>query len=190
MKKKIALFASGNGTNAENIIRYFQKSETIEVVVVLSNKKDAGVLERAGKLNIPCRYFSKEDLYENDAVLNLLVELKIDLIVLAGFLKLIPVKIIVHFPDKIINIHPALLPKFGGKDFYGNKVHEAVRDSGEKETGITIHYVNARFDEGEIIFQKKIAVDENDTTDTIAQKVHQLEYRYFPEVIEKLLTGK
>ncbi|MEP7171579.1 MAG: phosphoribosylglycinamide formyltransferase [Bacteroidota bacterium] len=185
--KHIAIFASGEGTNAENIIRNFLNRKDIGVTMVFSDQKNAGVLKRAAKLNIPVCVFGKHELSETDEVLQLLKELKIDLIVLSGFLKLIPEKIIKEFKGRIINIHPALLPKYGGKGMYGMKVHQAVYDAKEKETGITIHHVNEKFDEGEIIFQEKFSLDENDSVEKILEKIRKLELVRYPKVIEKLL---
>jgi len=184
--KRIAILASGSGTNAENIIKYFKNSDSISVVQVLSNKKEAKVLERANFLNIPNRSFDKNDFIATDEVLNLLKE-NADYVILAGFLWKIPSKIIAAFPNKIINIHPALLPKYGGKGMYGMHVHNAVVENKEKQTGITIHYVNENYDEGAIIFQKSFEVLENDTPDEVAQKIHILEYEFFPKVIEKVI---
>lgn len=184
--KRIAILASGSGTNAENIIKYFKNSDSISVVQVLSNKKDAKVLERASGLNIPNRSFDKNDFIATDEVLNFLKE-NADYVILAGFLWKIPSKIIDAFPNKIINIHPALLPKYGGKGMYGMHVHNAVVENKEKQTGITIHYVNENYDEGAIIFQKSFEVLESDTPDDVAQKIHVLEYEYFPKVIEKAI---
>ena len=186
--KNIAIFASGSGTNAENIIQYFKKNEKIEVKLVLSNKKDAYVLERAKNHNIPVIVFNRDTLYNTDDLIIILKEFSIDLIVLAGFLWLMPDNIIKTYPNKIINIHPALLPKYGGKGMYGMKVHETVINNNEKESGITIHYVNEFYDEGKIVFQTKCPVDETDTPDSLAEKVHELEYEYFPMIIEKLLS--
>jgi phosphoribosylglycinamide formyltransferase-1 len=185
--KKIAIFASGTGTNAENIARYFSDYENIQVEIILSNKKNAKVLEKAKKLNIEADFFTKEEL-KNDEITKLLLEKDIDLIVLAGFLWLIPKNLIQAFPDRIINIHPALLPKYGGKGMYGDRVHKEVIKNGEKESGITIHYVNERYDEGSIIFQAKCDVYETDNVDDLAQRVHKLEYQYYPAVIKKILT--
>ena len=190
LSKRIAIFASGEGTNAENIIRHFQHHEVIQVAVVISDRKDANGLIRAEKLNVPAKYFSKEDFENTNVVLDFLEKENIDLMVLAGFLKLMPEKIIKEYQGRIINIHPALLPKFGGKGMYGMKVHEAVIAAGEKETGITIHHVNKNFDEGEIIFQKKIPVQKNETADTLFQKVRNLELEFYPKVIEKILIQK
>jgi phosphoribosylglycinamide formyltransferase-1 len=186
--KKIAIFASGSGSNAENIARYFAGYENLNIECIYSNKDDAYVLERARKLNIPTHVFSRDEFYNSDSVLNRLKASNVDLIVLAGFLWLIPQNLIENFT--IINIHPALLPKYGGKGMYGARVHQAVVDNGEKESGITVHYVNEKYDEGQIIFQAKCPVNENDTPYDVARKVHELEYKYFPKVIDELLFGK
>jgi phosphoribosylglycinamide formyltransferase-1 len=185
--KRIVIFASGSGTNAENIIKYFQNSDLAEVVQVFSNKKEAKVLERAQNLGIAADFFGKEALMASDGVLKKLKELKPDLIVLAGFLWKFPEIILNAFPYKVINIHPALLPKYGGKGMYGNFVHEAVLANKEKETGISIHYVNENYDEGALIFQKEVKLSKEDTPETVAQKVHQLEYQWFPKIIEEVL---
>lgn len=186
MPLKIALFASGSGSNAENIIQFFLHNSKFEFPAILSNKKDAFVHERARKLNVPSFTFSKDDFSSGETILNFLKEKNIDCIVLAGFLLKIPQNLIDAFPDKIINIHPALLPKYGGKGMYGHFVHEAVAASGDAESGITIHYVNRNYDEGNIIFQAKCPVLPTDSPDMIAEKVHALEYEYFPKVIEKI----
>ena len=186
MPLKIALFASGSGSNAENIVRSFLNDSKFEFPVIISNKKEAFVHERAKELNIPSLTFSREDFVKGDPILNLLNEYKIDCIVLAGFLLKVPEVLINAFPDKIINIHPALLPNYGGKGMYGHHVHEAVKASGDTESGITIHYVNSNYDEGNIIFQAKCPVLPTDTADMIADKVHALEYEHFPKVIEDL----
>lgn len=183
----IAIFASGNGSNAENIINYFSGNPNVSFPLILANKPDAYVLDRAKRLKIPTYVFDKEIFYKTDEVFNILEEAKTDLIVLAGFLWLVPENILRTFPNKIINIHPALLPKYGGKGMYGMRVHEVVKSSGDKESGITIHYVNEKYDEGEVIFQTKFPIEENDTPESIAQKVHVLEYKHFPVVIERLL---
>ncbi len=186
LMKRIVIFASGSGTNAENIIKYFQKNNIANVVRVLSNKKDAKVLDRSNNLDVSCMYFTRNDFYDSDKVLNLLVE-EADFIVLAGFLWRVPENIIKLFSKKIVNIHPALLPKYGGKGMYGMHIHNTVVANKEKETGITIHYVNENYDEGAVILQKKVGVDESDTPESIAKKIHQLEYKYFPKVIEEIL---
>lgn len=189
MKKRIVIFASGSGTNAENIIKYFQQTSFAEVVLVLSNKKDAKVLERAEGFNVKAASFTKEDFFSAEGVLETLKSIKPDLIVLAGFLLKFPEIIIREFPDKIINIHPALLPKYGGKGMYGSVVHEAVLNNKDEETGISIHYINENYDEGELIAQKRIKLAQNETVETIAQKVHKLEYEWFPKVIEEILKS-
>lgn len=185
--KKIAIFASGSGTNAQRIIEYFSGNNSVQISIVLSNRKDAFVLERAKNLNVANLYFTKDQLYTNGFVLDLLLELHIDLIVLAGFLWFVPAEILRAFPRKIINIHPALLPKYGGRGMYGLKVHEAVKQNHDNESGITIHYVNEKYDEGETIFQAVCPVIPQDNAEDIADKVHLLEYRYYPEIIEKIL---
>ena len=185
--RNIAIFASGSGTNAENIIRYFSNRKSAEVSLVLSNRREAYVLKRAASLNVRSVFFDRKDLYEKEKVSRYLSMYKIDFIVLAGFLWLIPENILNIYEKRIINIHPALLPKHGGKGMYGEKVHEEVIAKHEKESGITVHYVNNRYDEGDIIFQARCAVTPEDTPDTLASKVHTLEYKHFPEVIEKLV---
>jgi phosphoribosylglycinamide formyltransferase-1 len=186
MPLNIAIFASGSGSNAENIINYFSKSEILQFPVIISNKKDAFIHERAKKLNIPSFTFSRDEFINSDSVLKLLKEKNIDCIILAGFLLKVPQNLIDAYPNKIINIHPALLPKYGGKGMYGHFVHEAVAASGDSESGITIHYVNSNYDEGSIIFQAKCSIFPTDTPNSIAEKVHQLEYEFFPKVIENL----
>ena len=188
--QKIAIFGSGTGTNAENIIKYFEEIDSIRVAVVLSNKKDAGIHDRARNLDIPSFTFSCTTFREGRVILDKLAEYHVDFIVLAGFLQLISPVIIDAYRDRIINIHTALLPKFGGKGMYGSYVHEAVVAAKETETGITIHYVNERYDEGVIIFQATCPVLPGDTADDVATKVHALEYKYFPQVIENMVNGK
>lgn len=185
--KNVAIFASGSGTNAENIARYFSKSETVKVAVVLSNNKNVGVHARVNNLGIPSFVFSRDEFVEGTSVLAKLAEYQIDLIVLAGFMNKISDALLAAYPGKIINIHPALLPKHGGKGMYGMHVHEAVVAAGEKESGITIHYINENYDEGDIIFQAKCEVLPADTPDEVATKVHALEYAHYPHVIEDLL---
>ncbi|GAE14784.1 Phosphoribosylglycinamide formyltransferase [Bacteroides pyogenes] len=187
MKKNIAIFASGSGTNAENIIRYFQRSEFVRVSLVVSNKPDAYVLERAHRLRIPSYVFLNEDWIAGDKILAVLQAHQIHFVVLAGFLLRVPLLLLNAFPRRIINIHPALLPKFGGKGMYGDRVHRAVVDSGETESGITIHYINERYDEGDVIFQTVCPVFPGDSAEDVAKKVHALEHHYFPKVIEELL---
>jgi phosphoribosylglycinamide formyltransferase-1 len=186
---KIALFASGSGTNVENIANYFHQHSLVQVSLVLSNKKDAFVLERVKRLGIPSMVFNREQFYQTSEIVNTLVEHEIDWVVLAGFLWLIPSELIDAFPQRIINIHPALLPKYGGRGLYGNKVHQAVVAHRETVSGITIHYVNEHYDTGNIIFQAKVEVLPTDSPEDVARKVHQLEYEHFPKVIEKLVLG-
>lgn len=187
MRIKIGIFASGSGTNAENIIRYFEKKPSYQVALIVSNKPDAYVLERARKYNIPSVVCSKADFMDTDKVMALLREREIDFIVLAGFLLRVPDNLLEAYPNRIVNIHPALLPKHGGKGMYGDKVHEAVVAAKEPESGITIHYINERYDEGDIIFQASCPVLPEDTPDEVAAKVHALEYKYYPTVIEEVL---
>ncbi|MES2545240.1 MAG: phosphoribosylglycinamide formyltransferase [Bacteroidota bacterium] len=184
--KKIVVFASGSGTNAENIIEYFNEKNSASVVAVFSNNENAKVLERAKKWNVPTVVFTKEEL-GSGIVLRKLQSFQPDLIVLAGFLLKFPQNIIEAYPNQIINIHPALLPKYGGKGMYGIKVHQSILDNKELETGISIHYVNEHYDEGNIIFQKNVTIDFCKSPEEIAEKVHELEQKYFPEVIERLL---
>lgn len=185
--KKLALFASGNGTNVQQITEYFRNNDNITIKLVVVNKKDAYVRQRAKDLGIEDIYFSREDFYNSNKVLDVLKEREIDFIVLAGFLWMVPQNIIDNFPNSIINIHPALLPKYGGKGMYGHHVHQAVVANKEKESGITIHYVNDNYDEGQIIFQKKCEVMPTDTADDLAAKIHLLEKEYFPKVIESVV---
>lgn len=186
-KKRIVVFASGSGTNAENIIKYFLNTSKAKVVSVLTNNPSAKVIERASKYTIPTQIFSKQELNEG-FLLQKINLLEPDLIVLAGFLLKVPQNLIDAYPNKIINIHPALLPKFGGKGMYGMHIHEAVVANKEKETGITIHYVNENYDEGAIIFQKSVALLEEDTPEIVAGKIHKLEQDHFPQVIDTLLN--
>ena len=184
--KRIVIFASGSGTNAENIIKFFNHTKTAKVTQVLCNNEHAKVFDRCKNLNVKCLHFNKEAFFTSDKILNLLKE-QADLIILAGFLWKIPQKIVDAFPKKIINIHPALLPKYGGKGMYGMNVHKAVKENKDVETGITIHYVNANYDEGAVIFQAKTALIDTDTPETIAQKIHILEQQYFPRIIESTI---
>jgi len=188
--KRIIIFASGSGTNAENIIKYFHEQKIAEVTHVFSNKLRAKVLKRAHALKVQALHFDRESFYQTNEILNIIKDANPDLIVLAGFLWIFPKKIIDAFPKKVINIHPALLPKYGGKGMYGHHVHEAVVKNKEKESGITIHYVNEQYDEGAIIFQAKTKIKKEDTADDVAKAIHQLEYKHFPIVIEKLLGLK
>ena len=187
--KKIAIFASGSGSNAENIIQYFAQKPQFCVKSVFCNVPDAYVLERAKKYRIPTFVFNREEFRNPDKVFRQLQEQEIDFIVLAGFLWLMPSFITAAWPNKIVNIHPALLPAYGGKGMYGHYVHEAVIAAGEKESGITIHYVNDHYDQGAIIFQAKCPVLPTDTPDDLAARIHELEYRYFTEIIEKTILN-
>ncbi|WP_418602261.1 phosphoribosylglycinamide formyltransferase [Hwangdonia sp.] len=187
--KRIVIFASGSGTNAENLIKFFQNSHNASVIQVLTNNPHAKVLERCKKLKISALSFNKIALTKTEDVLNILKASQPDLIVLAGFLWKFPDNILNAFPNKVINVHPALLPKYGGKGMYGMHVHNAVVANKEKETGITIHYVNEHYDEGAIIFQARCDVDPNDSAEDVAAKIHELEMEHFPKVVEKLLNG-
>jgi phosphoribosylglycinamide formyltransferase-1 len=189
-QKKIVVFASGSGTNAENIIKFFKKSPNTSVVAVFSNKRSAKVLKRAHNLNVKALYFDKDALYNSYDVLHILEDINPDLIVLAGFMWIFPEDILKKFPGKIVNIHPALLPKYGGKGMYGMRVHETIIKNKEKESGISIHFVNENYDEGEIIFQAKTDISEEDTPESLAEKIHKLEYKHFPEIIQQLLQKK
>ncbi|SNR58134.1 formyltetrahydrofolate-dependent phosphoribosylglycinamide formyltransferase [Maribacter sedimenticola] len=187
--KKIILFASGSGSNVENIANYFKLRNDVTICCVLTNKSDAKVIDRCNRLGLNALYFNRQAFSKSDFILNMLRSLEPDLIVLAGFLWKIPEAITQSFPNKIINIHPALLPKYGGKGMYGMNVHNAVKEHNEQETGITIHYVNANYDEGAIIKQVNVELLPNDSPEDIAAKVHQLEYEYFPKVIDNLLSS-
>jgi len=184
---KIAIFASGSGTNAENIVDYFKTDNHIKVSLILSNKNSAYVLERARKLNIKSTVFTPDQLNNSTFIDSILDEEKIDAIILSGFLLKVPDRLISKYSGRIINIHPALLPKFGGKGMYGMKVHKAVIDSGDTQSGITIHLVDEHYDNGTILFQSTCNIEPGDTPESLAEKIHKLEYRYFPEVIEKYL---
>lgn len=186
--KNLAIFASGSGSNAQKIAEYFADSKQIAVKVILCNNPTAGVIERSKSLGIPCYLFDKQE-FTGDKVLSILEENQIDYIILAGFLWLIPPSFIAKYPKRILNLHPALLPKYGGKGMYGHHVHEAVIDNRETESGITIHYVNEAYDEGAIIFQAKYQIDEHDSALDIAAKGQVLEHKHFPEVIEKVVLG-
>lgn len=187
-RKKLVLFASGSGTNVEAIANYFQDHPDVSISAVLTNKRDAKVIDRCNRLNISVLYFNKWAFYRSDTVLEILRRLNPDLIVLAGFMWKVPDTVVQEFEGRIINIHPALLPKYGGKGMYGMHVHNAVKNAGDTETGITIHYVNEAYDEGAIIRQARIPVLPEDSAEDIAKKVHQLEYQHYPEVIKELLT--
>lgn len=185
--KRIAIFASGSGTNAQAIIDHFKENNDVEVSLILSNNENAYVLERASNEGVPAFVFDRKMFYETDQVHDILRDIGIDLIVLAGFMWLIPDNILKTWPRSIVNIHPALLPKFGGKGMYGDRVHQAVIAAGEKQTGISIHFVNENYDEGEIILQDQFDIHPNDTAESIAERIHVLEHKHYPLVIETLL---
>ena len=187
-KSRIAIFASGNGTNAEAIMKYFNGHPSIEVAILLSNNPQAFALERAKKFSVPTHVFTRGQFRISSDVLEELVKQKVTHVVLAGFLWLIPEYLIKAYPGRILNIHPALLPAFAGRGMYGMKVHEAVKKSGEKETGITIHEVNDKYDDGRIIFQDRCTISSDDTPEQIASKVHKLEYAHYPEVIDRWIN--
>ena len=185
--KHIAIFASGEGTNAERIIDHLSKSKAAKVVLLISNNMKSGALDKAVQREVPIMILDRKEFFADESIIKFLISEKIDLIVLAGFLWMIPKNLIAAFPNKIINIHPALLPKHGGKGMFGSNVHKAVLVAKEKETGISVHFVNENFDEGKIIFQAKCPVESNDTPQTLSTKVQQLEHQHYPVVIEKLL---
>lgn len=186
---KLAIFASGSGSNAQRIVEYFKENPNIEVACILTNRADAYVIERARLLGIPSELFSRSDLYESNKILRLLTAYSANFIVLAGFLWKVPSSILEAFPNRILNIHPALLPKYGGKGMYGTHVHRAVVENRETETGITIHKVNDYYDEGEPLFQARCEVLATDTPEDVAKKVHALEYEWFPVIIERYLAA-
>jgi phosphoribosylglycinamide formyltransferase-1 len=186
-QKRIAIFASGSGSNCENLIRYFEDSDVVKCALVVSNKADAYVLERAKRLGVPTAIMPKALLNDADAMMPLMREYDIDFIVLAGFLPLVPNFLLDAFPRRIVNLHPALLPKYGGKGMWGHHVHEAVKAAGETETGMTVHWVTPVCDGGDIIAQYKCEIAPSDSVDDIAEKEHQLEMRYFPEVVERII---
>lgn len=188
MKHHIAIFASGTGSNAKKIVEHFKHNENISVRLIVSNKADAPVLAMAREKGIPTLVIDRHYFYHTEDILKKFNQFSIDFVVLAGFLWLVPKYLVRAFEGRMVNIHPALLPKYGGKGMYGMRVHEAVKNSGETETGITIHWVNEEYDEGDAIFQAKCPVGPADTPEDIAQNIHQLEHRHFPEVIEKLLA--
>jgi phosphoribosylglycinamide formyltransferase 1 len=186
--KNIAIFASGAGSNAQKIIDHFRGSSLAKVTLILSNKAEAGIFKIAEKEQIPAVLIDKEQFFRGDTYIKLLQEAGIDLVVLAGFLWKVPANLVTAYPNRIINIHPALLPKFGGKGMYGHFVHEAVLAAGEKESGITIHYVNEKYDDGGVILQERCTITEEDTPESLARKVQVLEHQWFPLIVERLLT--
>ncbi len=190
MRNKVAVFASGNGTNAEKLFEHFKKHPVIEISLLMCNNPEAGVIKKAKDKGIPSVLFTKNDLYDSNRVLKTLKENEIDWIALAGFLWLLPSNIVTKYPNKIVNLHPALLPKYGGKGMYGINVHQAVLDGKEEESGITIHLVNEEYDKGKIIFQATCLIDKGDTPDSLAAKIHKLEYEHFPPTLEGIILRK
>ena len=187
-KYKVAILVSGTGSNAVNIIEYFEKSSVAEIILVISSKADALAIENAQKKGVKTVVFNNESFKKNGAVLNYLESVAIDFIVLAGFLIKVPNDIIHAYPNKIVNLHPSLLPKYGGKGMYGKRVHRAVIEAKESESGISIHFVNEEYDKGTIIFQAKVSVEKGDSVEELAQKIQQLEHRFFPKVIEQVIS--
>lgn len=187
MQHNLAIFASGTGSNAKKIVEYFKHNPNTNVSLIVSNKADAPVLDMARANGIPTLVIDRQYFYHTEDILKIFNNFSINFVVLAGFLWLVPSYLVRVFDGRMVNIHPALLPKYGGRGMYGMRVHEAVKAAGETETGITIHYVNERYDEGDAIFQAKFQIGPNDTPEDIAQKIHALEHRHFPEVIESLL---
>lgn len=187
LKKRIAIFASGSGSNTQKILEHFKNHELAEVSIILSNNPDAYVLQRADNFETPSHVFDRNEFYKTDSVVRLLKGLEIDLIVLAGFLWLVPQNLLDAFPNRIINIHPALLPNYGGKGMYGDHVHHAVLNAKENESGITIHYTNDKFDDGKIIYQAKFKIEPDDTIESIKFKGQQLEHQHFPRIIETII---
>lgn len=185
---RLAIFASGNGSNAEVLCRKFKEHSEIEIACICTNNAEAGVIRRGQNLHIPVLVFSSEML-KNGSVLETLNSLNVQGVVLAGFLKLIPAEFIDHFSDAIVNIHPSLLPSYGGKGMYGSKVHEAVLNAGETYSGITIHLVNREYDKGQILFQHKLQINQGETPETLALRIHELEHRYFPDIVENYFCG-
>ena len=189
MPKKLAIFGSGSGSNAENICNYFADSSDIEVILICTNKQDAFIVKRANKLDIPVYIFTKYELNNFVDLHKKLDSIGVNIIILAGFLLKLPSIMLRSYPNRIINIHPSLLPKYGGKGMYGNNIHKAVIKSKETESGISIHFVNQNYDEGKIILQEKCAISDNETIETLIQKIHKLEHNYFPGAIEKILKN-
>ena len=190
MPKKLAIFASGSGSNTENVCNYFANHADIEVVFICTNKRDAFIVKRAEKLNVPLIFITKTELNNFDDLHKKLKNAKVDIVILAGFLLKLPAIMVKKYPNRILNIHPSLLPKYGGKGMYGNNVHKAVLENKEIESGISVHFVNQNYDEGELILQEKCSISENETLETLAAKIHQLEKKYFPITIEKVLKNQ
>ena len=189
MPKKLAIFASGSGSNAENICNYFAESSDIEVVLICTNKRDAFIVKRANKLNTPVYIFTKYELNNFVDLHKKLQSNGVDIVILAGFLLKLPAIMVDSYPNRIINIHPSLLPKYGGKGMYGSNIHKSVIENKETESGISVHFVNQNYDEGKIILQEKCVISRGETIDTLAAKIHQLEHKYFPVAIEKTLKN-
>ena len=189
MPKKLAIFASGSGSNAENICNYFAESSEIKVVLICTNKRNAFIVKRANKLNIPVYIFAKYELNNFVDLHKKLQSIGVDIVILAGFLLKLPTIMVDSYPNRIINIHPSLLPKYGGKGMYGSNIHKAVIENKENESGISIHFVNQNYDEGKIILQKKCALSIDETVETLIQKIQKLEHSYFPSAIEKILNN-
>jgi phosphoribosylglycinamide formyltransferase-1 len=185
---RLIILASGSGSNAENIIKVFRETREADVVQVLTNNPSAGVIDRCRQLDVPCGILSPQTCKEGNRMLAILDKSQPDLIILAGYLRLIPAEVVERFEGRIVNIHPSLLPAYGGKGMYGMHVHEAVIRNGEKESGITIHLVNEAYDEGQVIMQQKVDVSPEETPDTLAEKIHTLEMKWFPEAIRQLLS--
>jgi phosphoribosylglycinamide formyltransferase-1 len=187
--KNIAIFASGSGTNAQKIMEHFENRKDVKVCLVLVNNPEAGVIERAQKFNVPVFKFNRQQFNKSNDVVDILLNYQIDMVVLAGFLWLVPTQMVQAFPNKIINIHPALLPNYGGKGMYGDNVHKAVIAAKELESGITIHYVNEQYDDGAIIAQYKCTISKGDSPEDLASKIHKLEHEFFPKVIDQILSN-
>ena len=187
MKKRIAIFASGSGSNAQKIMEYFKDNETAEVALLLTNNADAYVLQRADNFEVPSHIFDRQEFAEVDPIIDILERLNIDVLVLAGFLWLVPEKLLKRFPNKILNIHPSLLPAHGGKGMYGDRVHQAVIDAGDAESGITIHVINENFDEGETVFQARFKIKPGDTLEEVRFNGQQLEHHHYPKEIENYI---
>jgi len=190
MPKKLAIFASGSGSNAENICRYFENHADVKVVLICTNKLDAFIVKRAEKLNVPLIFITKTELNNFDDLHKKLKNAKVDIVILAGFLLKLPAIMVKKYPNRILNIHPSLLPKYGGKGMYGNNVHKAVLENKEIESGISVHFVNQNYDEGELILQEKCSISENENLETLTAKIHQLEKKYLPIIIEKVLKNQ
>ncbi len=180
----VTIFASGSGSNAENIFNYFKDSKLVRVGLLITDNPKAFVIERCRRHSVPCLVLSKRLIDDTDFMLGVLRDFRTNFVVLAGYIKLVPDYIVAAFDQRIVNIHPSLLPKHGGKGMYGNRVHQSVLDSGDKESGITIHFIDNDYDRGSVIFQAKCPVLPDDTADSLAQRVHALEYEYYPNVIE------